>query len=447
MQEPGERIAAAGAVVGSGDVHCYAEVDETTGQCGDYLDEGVDEEECCQNIKYAFKRDASAPCQGCRPASWSQWSNWSPCTVSCLEGVRRRTRVCIGQGDCEGNTTEVEACTQQDCCPRDGDWTEWSAWTPCSVTCKTGQQERSRTCSNPTPFCGGSCLGDPKQVQPCDTNQICPTHGQWGAWGGWEQCSATCVAEGSVIFPTQSRFRVCNNPPPSTSPPGNPCPGNRFETRDCTSLPLCPVAGGWGSWQSVSECSVTCGLGRIRQERSCNSPAPRNGGDNCPGSPTKHIICRTSKHCPIDGTWSEWDPWTTCKRATEEKITCLQKVGFQQRKKSCRGVEFNGKWCDGSARQDRRCYNVENCFYSSKRTNWSEWSPWGLCEPPCGPSVRKRYRECLPIHEDYPLIVKGETKETEVFFWGTPRFQCVRIDNQAKRVEETSECKNTFECL
>ncbi|KAM5145488.1 properdin [Mantella aurantiaca] len=427
------------------DVLCYAEVNEVTGECEDYLGEGVPDLDCCLNIKYAFKRDPSSSCQGCRPAEWSQWSDWSPCTVSCTEGVQQRKRVCIGQGDCEGNDLEVRVCSLQDCCPQSGGWSQWSLWSACSVTCEKGQRKRTRQCNSPAPACGGICRGNDEEVEKCDTFQVCPTHGQWGEWGDWRQCSSNCMVEGSGIFPTQPRYRHCNNPPPSTFPPGNPCPGSDQDFRDCTALPFCPVDGQWGPWQKDSECSVTCGVGRVEQKRSCDSPAPKYGGNFCVGSSTRHRICNTKVACPIDGAWSNWEEWSECKRLNNELVRCKSRAALQHRKRQCDGTQHGGKWCEGESRESRSCYNAQGCLYPTKGT-WTEWSEWGLCSSPCGQSVRKRFRECLPNYPDYPMVVDGATKTVDVFFWGTPRFSCVELNKETLRLEETEPCKNTLPC-
>jgi len=50
----------------------------------------------------------------------------------------------------------------------DGNWTTWSNWTSCSVTCGNGTQSRMRQCANPTPSNGGTtCIGDDAQQQTC----------------------------------------------------------------------------------------------------------------------------------------------------------------------------------------------------------------------------------------------------------------------------------------
>ena len=52
----------------------------------------------------------------------------------------------------------------------DGEWSAWSAWSACSVSCGSGTQTRTRTCTNPAPSCGGAeCVGDSSQSQSCNT--------------------------------------------------------------------------------------------------------------------------------------------------------------------------------------------------------------------------------------------------------------------------------------
>ena len=50
-----------------------------------------------------------------------------------------------------------------------GDWSEWSDWSACTkLSGYDGiSQMRTRTCDNPPPKNGGSCLGDSMEVQEC----------------------------------------------------------------------------------------------------------------------------------------------------------------------------------------------------------------------------------------------------------------------------------------
>ena len=55
-----------------------------------------------------------------------------------------------------------------------GGWSRWSGWGPCSKSCGTGSQERSRSCTQPAPKYGGkSCPGTAGEKRMCN-KQACP---------------------------------------------------------------------------------------------------------------------------------------------------------------------------------------------------------------------------------------------------------------------------------
>lgn len=53
---------------------------------------------------------------------WSPWESWSPCSASCGQGIRLRTRNCLqsdgrfaGQNDCDGVKSEAQICQIAPC--------------------------------------------------------------------------------------------------------------------------------------------------------------------------------------------------------------------------------------------------------------------------------------------------------------------------------------------
>ena len=99
--------------------------------------------------------------------------------------------------------------------------------------------------------------------------------------------------------------RVCNNPEPSGN--GQICFGESVDSdnSDCPSriliLPsflstvnfifkIFAVDGEWGLWSEYSQCSARCGKGIKRRERECNSPSPKNGGNECEVSNSIDVV-------------------------------------------------------------------------------------------------------------------------------------------------------------
>ncbi|XP_041955132.1 properdin-like [Alosa sapidissima] len=426
-------------------VSCYFKFDTDTGNCVSRIGD-VTQDECCFNSQYGFKNE-NGECVSCRNASWSAWSPWGPCSVSCLKGVQQRRRRCDGIGKCNDSknlgTLQTAVCEDQDCCPEQGGWGEWGAWQPCSVTCGKGVSRREKPCNNPPPKCGGGCDGPGQDTQSCETGVVCPTHGSWSDWGTWSPCLGTCRMEGATP-PPRERRRTCTNPSPSSVPAGRPCQGPDTDTQDCYSLPICPTHGAWGAWSSLSECSVTCGVGLQSKTRKCNNPAPKYGGNACLGDHNAYAICIIQTHCPVDGEWGEWREWETCKKETYNRpISCTKKAGSQARRRSCLFRDFGGKACDGLPVEHRLCYDIKHTTERpcEKPAHYTEWTEWGLCKPSCGAgSKRRRGRLCVA---DIPEFEK--TTYGDVYYSGLPRLKCSPILMGINKTQE-EPCLNVPAC-
>lgn len=55
-----------------------------------------------------------------------------------------------------------------------GGFSEWSLWSPCTVTCGGGERIQTRTCTNPRPEHGGYyCFGIDSKKDACNSH-FCP---------------------------------------------------------------------------------------------------------------------------------------------------------------------------------------------------------------------------------------------------------------------------------
>ncbi|GBM98114.1 Hemicentin-1, partial [Araneus ventricosus] len=296
----------------------------------------------CIGISNEVKHCNEKPCPV--NGEWGNWMDWTPCSLSCGVGTKKRFRMCdnpkpqFGGANCIGNETEIESCLLAKC-PVDGSWSVWSHWQPCSATCGDGIQFRRRECNNPEPLHGGSfCFGESKEFQECNIAE-CPVHGEWGDWNEWSFCSSSCGGG------TRERKRKCDSPAPAFG--GHFCIGQHVQINYCNTAE-CPVNGEWGPWSAWGPCSSSCNKGQKKRFRSCDNPAPAGGGRECSGSSQETEVCNAHL-CPVDGKWSEWSSWSTC------SVTCG--IGVRSRSRTCNNPDpfYGGKECPGDTEEFEEC--------------------------------------------------------------------------------------------
>ncbi|CAM9592142.1 unnamed protein product [Lampetra fluviatilis] len=317
---------------------------------------------------------------------FSEWLEWGPCSTSCGQGLQERVRVCNspipanGGRPCAGPASDSRPCASRPC-PVDGGWSDWSPWEECSRSCGQGNRTRTRTCGNPPAQHGGrACEGRPLERILCNARP-CPVAGNWGAWQPWGVCSAAC-GEGS-----QTRLRLCNEPPPAYDGPS--CPGADTQTQVCSAR-KCPVDGKWSVWSGWGPCSVSCGGGSRQRSRSCSEPPPQHGGHSCEGSDI-HVDFCNSEPCPVHGNWAPWSGWGPCSRSCNG--------GQARRHRTCDNPRpaSGGRACVGSDSQMQQCHG-EPCAVDG---SWGPWQAWAPCSASCGGGEQERVRRCdspAPTH-------------------------------------------------
>ncbi|EPT30283.1 microneme protein MIC2 [Toxoplasma gondii ME49] len=346
----------------------------------------------------------------------SDWSAWSPCSVSCGDGsqIRTRTEVSAPQPgtptcpDCpapmgrtcveQGGLEEIRECSAGVCAVDAGCgvWGEWSAW---SASCGNATRKRERTRYNDPPpqGAGRRCENqDPPVLQeqteeatlaPCIT--IPPTPPEWAAWS---DCTVTCGGG--------NRHRVRNALPPGLGSQNGESdeslvsklwPGTDLRQEEACNTSPCPINATCGQFEEWSTCSVSCGGGLKTRSRNPWNEDQQHGGLSCeqqhPGGRTETITCNPQA-CPVDERPGEWAEWGEC------SVTCGDGVRERRRGKSLVEAKFGGRTIDQQNEalpEDLKIKNVEYepCSYPACGASCTYvWSDWNKCVCPMGYQAR-----------------------------------------------------------
>ncbi|XP_078677339.1 von Willebrand factor D and EGF domain-containing protein-like isoform X2 [Branchiostoma floridae x Branchiostoma belcheri] len=195
-------------------------------------------------------------------------------------------------------------------------------------------------------------------INDCGPDQLCVnSRGSYscvdvvdGGWSDWGPWSGCSVTCGTGEM---TRDRTCTNPAPANG--GADCVGLAQETQPCDTGVPCPVNGSWSDWGPWSGCSVTCGTGEMTRDRTCTNPAPANGGADCVGLAQEMQACDTGVSCPVNGSWADWGPWSGC------SVTC--ETGEMTRDRTCTNPApaNGGADCDGPDQETQACDTGVSC--------------------------------------------------------------------------------------
>jgi hypothetical protein len=247
----------------------------------------------------------------------------------------------------------------EDPCEVDGEWTNWSKWSDCSVSCGGGIRRRSRGCSDPRPANGGDeCDGVPQEVEACltnpcpgDENKECGENKFWSkscdgpftcydyadadALVAEDGCNEGCRCAAGYVMDNTGECVVpakeCGCYDPVTGRelyegqttrrrPEDPCEECTCEKAElkCKDVP-CNRDCDYTEWSDWSDCSNIMG-GEIKRYRAPNNPEARGSGKACDEEELIQIKpCgdETCQHCMVDGVQyavSEIISYEACKK-------------------------------------------------------------------------------------------------------------------------------------
>lgn len=334
----------------------------------------------------------SEPCGPCCATNChiGQWSAWSPCSVSCGSGTITRVRT-ITDATCGGlacdpteQPSETLRCNPTCCVAEDCVWSPWSAWSACSVTCgMSGILRRGRNIQSPA-TCGGQCSGDEVENMTCGAATPCGDNCVVGTWSSWSSCSATC---GNA---TRQRVRQIIAKAIGN---GAECP-ELVETMLC-SLPCCPTPCMWSGWSAWSSCSTTCGNGVQSRARSIAQEATC-GAARCTTDERLQMSSCSFGACPADCVVSSWSTWSVCSQ------TCG--TGLQTRTRVVSTAPLNGGLPCPDLSESQQCTQPDTCSCVV-----SPWSAWSACNQTCGGGTRSRERTIIARTNDCPPTSEIDT--------------------------------------
>ncbi|XP_043528485.1 A disintegrin and metalloproteinase with thrombospondin motifs gon-1-like isoform X2 [Frieseomelitta varia] len=410
---------------------CRGGIQYRTAICVDSNRRQISEENCMGQ-----KKDLERTCGNEECPKW-EFKNWSHCSVTCGIGKRHRRFVCQIQNRVVLNSycgdtppVDTEVCNPGPC-------EQWHTgdWSPCSVTCGEGTKRRKVICKAVDGIISDKCSSSNKpdnttvcELKPCPVINKTPI--KYSSDPPYEIPSQQDNEIHDIIFRYGYKWHVqtqemCSRPcikgyrnvrvkcvsiETGIIAPDNYCDN---EKKPHTEIPCnhyrCPR---W-IYSEWTQCNVECGLGHQYRQVRCQSPRGEILPDeNCHDMEKSEIVktCR-KKPCniPTDrknrmetNILRRWKPsdWSTCSKSCG--------TGHQRRKVECtmrrgnHGPEMTVKDEQCSKLGLRKPKTQRPCRRIACNFIWQE-GPWSECSKKCGEGIQRRLVTCHRVNR-YGLI-------------------------------------------
>ncbi|MBN3310221.1 ATL1 protein, partial [Amia calva] len=404
---------------------------------------------------YSAKIPILQPCNIFDCPKWLA-QEWSPCTVTCGQGLRYRVVLCIDHrglhaGGCNAKTKPhiKEECIVPVPCYKPKEklpveaklpWFKQAQeleeetavtedptfipepWSLCSRTCGAGTQRRVVRCQVLLSFSqtvadlpDDECEGPkPAEVQPCYRSPCAAGEGEeeedvlqtvekeelndW-EYEGFTQCSESC---GGGL---QEAVVICLNKQTREVTDENLCVSHRRPPqllRACNTAP-CPPRWEAGTWSS---CSASCGVGLRSRSVACKHLQSRVNNETVTVSDDK---CRLPKPSPVQACNRfdcppMWEPqgWQRCSRSCGGGIQ-RREVLCKQRLSDGSVLELPETFCPSLSLPVLQPCETRECPAKWASVEWSQ------CSATCGEGTQRLAVVCRKQEENGEYITLNST--------------------------------------